>query len=643
MVHDLSWWIQVSLSLLVIQVVMGSWWLIGPGKKLADGGWIWGRLSGWLAVALLVWWSSHLLPVNTVCGVRGIVVGLLVLIGVEVVDKREIWRKELKKKWRMILVEEILFVIGLVGLGLVRGFKPEILGLEKFMDAGFINGYLNSPSLPAEDMWLAGKSINYYSFGHFMGAVMLKWWGVGINVGYNLLMALLAGLILSGSFSVSVNLIGLKKEVGRKILLTGGLVSALLVTLGGNSHTIWYGIKNGGWDGYWYATATRFIENTIHEFVGYSLVVSDLHAHLWSVPFSLFLLLLLVGWYKANKRVGWEIGGGILIGVLAMINTWDVLVYGLLLFIWAGWLVIKDEIEGKEMIRAGIIILGVGGIVSAAWWMNFESISQGIEAVKEGSALWQLVALWGGHSLLTVLAIKSGWFRKNLLVVSLGIGAFVLILIPELMYVKDIYPTHPRANTMFKLTYQAMLWMSLLVGYVLVRGRNWEKLVVGLLSVCFLSFSWFSYQDFYYFKSYQGLDGAAWLKRESPNDWSGIEWLKNNAEGRPVILEAVGESYTKYGRVSVFSGLPTVLGWRVHEWLWRGGFEEVGKRSEEVRWVYEEPLSQKAEEVLEKYKIKYIFVGEKEKDKYQLKRKGLRDLGEVVFEKDETEIIKISD
>ncbi len=643
MIHDLNWWINISLSLLVVQIVIGSWWLIGPGKKLVDGGWAWGRLSGWLFVSLLIWWASHLMATNSLWVVRGVMSGLLSVLSAIVIKKRKEWREQFKKKWRFILTEEVLFFIGLLGMGIVRGFKPEILGLEKFMDAGFINSYLESTSLPVEDMWFAGGTINYYSFGHFMGSTMLKWWGVGIGVGYNLLLALLAGLIFSGSFSVSANLISLKDQVIEKKVLIGGFVSSLLVVLGGNSHTLWYGLSNRGWKGYWYADATRFIENSIHEFASYSLVVSDLHAHLWALPIVLFLLFLMIGWYKSGNKIIWEIGWGILVGVLVMTNTWDVMVYGLLLLIWTGWLMMKDEIESKVVIRAGLVTLGMAGLVSMGWWLNFSSIGQGIEVVENGSLLWQMAVLWGGHGVLTIIAIRKGWLKNNLLIASMGMGALVLILIPELVYLKDIYPTHPRANTMFKLTYQAMLWMSLLGGYVLAAGEKIEKAVTIVLSICFLSFAWFAYRDFYYFKSYQGIDGEGWIKQEYTDDWKGIEWLRKNIKRRPVVLEAVGESYTKYARVSVFSGKPTVLGWRVHEWLWRGGFEKVAERTEEVRVIYENTNSQEAENILEKHQVEYIFWGEKENEKYDVDEKAIRDLGEVVFKSGKTEVIEITD
>ena len=42
---------------------------------------------------------------------------------------------------------------------------------KKFMDVGLMNSYLHSPTLPIADMWLAGHTFNYYTFGHYLGAV----------------------------------------------------------------------------------------------------------------------------------------------------------------------------------------------------------------------------------------------------------------------------------------------------------------------------------------------------------------------------------------------------------------------------------------------------------------------------------------
>ena len=68
-------------------------------------------------------------------------------------------------------------------------------------------------------------------------------------------------------------------------------------------------------------------------------------------------------------------------------------------------------------------------------------------------------------------------------------------------------------------------------------------------------------------------------KTELPEDASAIRWLKNNVKGTAVVLEAPGDSYKDYdNRVSAMTGLPTVLGWYVHEWLWRNDTDDLNTK-----------------------------------------------------------------
>jgi uncharacterized membrane protein len=92
--------------------------------------------------------------------------------------------------------------------------------------------------------------------------------------------------------------------------------------------------------------------------------------------------------------------------------------------------------------------------------------------------------------------------------------------------------------------------------------------------------------------------------------------MNQNILGQPVILEAVGDSYTTFNQVSVATGLPTVQGWIVHEWLWRGGYDQPAARQQEVAKVYESSNLEEVRSIIDKYQIKYIFVGDKEYEKY---------------------------
>jgi uncharacterized membrane protein len=169
------------------------------------------------------------------------------------------------------------------------------------------------------------------------------------------------------------------------------------------------------------------------------------------------------------------------------------------------------------------------------------------------------------------------------------------------------------------------------------------KLVMFLFLLAVMIYPYFGYKSFYAnLKHYQGLDGLSWLRKQTPGDYAAILWLRNNVVGQPVILEAVGESYTTYGRISTFTGLPTVLGWRVHEWLWRGGFDIPGQRTTEVKLIYEQPQSAQAHQLLNQYKVQYIIIGSKEREAYpSIKLLELLELGQLVFHQDQTYIIKL--
>lgn len=165
--------------------------------------------------------------------------------------------------------------------------------------------------------------------------------------------------------------------------------------------------------------------------------------------------------------------------------------------------------------------------------------------------------------------------------------------------------------------------------------------IVLLLVTANLLFPFFSYRDYYgRLKDYQGLDGYAWLNQEEPDDFAGITWMQKNISGQPVIMEAVGESYTKFNRVSAVTGIPTVLGWRVHEWLWRGGFDIPGQRTEEVKTMFERPLTDEAQRLYDQYQVEYIFIGSKEYEAYPtLQAQILQSLGDTVFQQGNTLII----
>ena len=236
--------------------------------------------------------------------------------------------------------------------------------------------------------------------------------------------------------------------------------------------------------------------------------------------------------------------------------------------------------------------------------------------------------------------MKSDKQLNNFILILFSFSLF-LTIIPEFFYIKDIYPQHFRANTMFKLGYQAFTMMGIasIITFYLLKSSK-KTFLSYFLSFVFIFFLFFpSIYPYFSVPSYYGqlnrpveLDGQLWLKQIYPEDNEIINYLNKNEKGQPVILEAQGDSYTDYERISAFTGLPTVAGWWVHEWLWRGSSDVVGKRIPEVTSLYESSSLDETKSLIRKYQIKYVVISRLERQKYpNLNEKKWSKIGRLIF------------
>jgi uncharacterized membrane protein len=115
------------------------------------------------------------------------------------------------------------------------------------------------------------------------------------------------------------------------------------------------------------------------------------------------------------------------------------------------------------------------------------------------------------------------------------------------------------------------------------------------------------------------LDGSSSVASNNPDDWAAIQWLDKNAEAGipsgnvPVILEAPWSgSYNYNGRISVFTGFPTVLGWAGHEGQWRGNYDEQNKREPDIAAIYTTSDAKTMLDLLHKWNVNYIILGSPE-------------------------------
>ncbi|MBI2443104.1 MAG: hypothetical protein HYV40_04335 [Candidatus Levybacteria bacterium] len=653
----------------------------------------------------------------------------------------------------IFLAEEILFLAGIYFLSYVRSFSPDIHGLEKFMDFGFINSIGRSTYFPPADMWFPPLSINYYYFGHLATAVLIKLTSITPGISYNLMLATIFSLCLVSSFSLGGNFFAsfLKsKTFLTKRILIVAVLSSLLVTLGGNIHTLYTFFKpyenekpvplwelafspNSFPNAYWYPNATRYIHNTIHEFPIYSWTVADLHGHVLDIPFVLLVIAVLFSLFqlsfaqKPAKKHSQEsfvaslqssgepilhILIGFLLAVMYMTNAWDGIIYFLLSF-FVVLFANRTLLEGTEkrfsptglgaLLKSNIpyfkqvayamltisisfflfaqpftrffkpFVSGIGVLCAPEFLTNIGKLGPFLFEADhcQHSPWWQLLILYGlfyffVFSFFILLVKKNIAKRADYFVLILVFLSTLLILIPEFIYAKDIYPAHYRANTMFKLVFQAFMMLGLSSGYIFVRVISYLKkhfydysgvrkvfvLLYGgtsaVLITLVLIYPYLAFNSYYGVwqpipegteKKQQTLDGLFYLKNLYPEDYELISWMNKNIPGQPVVLEAQGDSYTDHARISANTGLPTVLGWTVHEWLWRGSYDIPSPRIGEVTLMYETDDTKVASDLLKKHHVKYVVIGDLERQKYpKLSEAKFKILGRQVYQNGNTRL-----
>jgi len=102
-------------------------------------------------------------------------------------------------------------------------------------------------------------------------------------------------------------------------------------------------------------------------------------------------------------------------------------------------------------------------------------------------------------------------------------------------------------------------------------------------------------------------------------DMAAIRWLQTEVEGSPVIVEANVPEYRWGSRMTVYTGLPGVLGWNWHQRQQRAlaGDALVFARADAITAFYLTQSIDEAREFLARYQVRYIIVGQLERMYYE--------------------------
>ena len=449
------WWLLLTL--------LG--WLVWPiafvvFRPLRDAGYFLSRTLGWLLGGWLLWLlvSAGLLR-NTVLFAWLSVLTLAIVGGGFALRRRAELITYLRGNWKLLLVGEAVFTAAYLASIGVRLLNPDLwqpwFGGEKQMEFAFLNGILRSPTFPPVNPHFAGGYINYYYFGLYLVAYLIKLTGIYAEVAFNLTIATLFALtavnVFAVAYSAAVNYLPIaasraesEKPDGHRSAWKSGLGSALLAPL--------YVAVLGNLDGFAQLVRTlaaieptsfasaipglkpavdavagfqqvamggvtlplydfwgpsRVLESTINEFPYWSFLFADLHPHIIGIPLSaMFLALTLVLLENAGTdwRRRWRYGVGLLatfalfLGALASVNLWELPTYlglGVLAFL-------VSQFRGRGCIdwlatSVGSVLYAVGAYL--LFWPFFSHYvnvgASGVGLVREPDPGGRWLLIWG--------------------------------------------------------------------------------------------------------------------------------------------------------------------------------------------------------------------------------------------------------
>ena len=339
--------------------------------NLPDRGWAFSKALGIAVFSFAVWLPLmyfHTLPYS-----QPFLLGVALLY--LVVSIAGFWQthraviKLIRHNITYVVVAELVFLGMVLLLGTMRQFRPDIRSWETFMDEGIIAGIMRSPHLPPNDVWYSGYAINYYYYAHFTVATLGKLIGQSPSIVFNTGISILFGLTALNLFGVSCNIVAwakynrvytkARKQTGIDTLDTSsieppsqsypallsavpfGLCSLAMGVLFGNlaSAQQWWMDTSNDLGYYQWFSPSRVIPLTINEFPAFSFLLSDFHAHVLTLAFTILaigvafnLLLEKDGIAMRAFGRGWQlpctlIVSALVIGQLFVMNGWDLPTY----------------------------------------------------------------------------------------------------------------------------------------------------------------------------------------------------------------------------------------------------------------------------------------------------------------------------
>ena len=300
---------------------------------------------------------------------------------------------------------------------------------------------------------------------------------------------------------------------------------------------------------------------------------------------------------------------------------------------WTGWRTTGGDYLVVYGVFLAAIVLGVAAPGRLRWRAVITALAATAAWLAAGAPGWVIPAALGALVFARDRAgTKAGRFTRLLVAAGLLLTFAVEFVV--------LHGDVGRMNTTFKFGFQAWLLLGLAGAVYAARWLDdaaFHKLrwpataALAVLVAAALAYPltapYYRWRDRFAPASAPSWNGMAFLAtaRHSQcgqefrlaGDGLAIDWLRANVRGTPVIAEA--NTYPiLYGwgsRISVYTGLPAIVGWDWHLRQQMGVHDSgrVARRIADVQEIYDSPDPARAWELLRRYGAEYAVVGELER------------------------------
>ena len=606
---------------LIVRWIIPAWllgWLLLPAARsvfptLSDGGLAAGRMLAVMLISLLAFWAASLRFISLTHSPLMLVAFPLFLFvfSLRTLQHRHKFFAWVKAHKRALIFSDAVFLLAFIFFVYLRLCQPEIREQEKPMDSAIIGVLARSTYLPADNPWFSGVPFtNYYYFGHFMAATLMRAFSTPLPYAYNLIQPIFCAFFVSILWSLCATLTRSSVK---------GVLVALMVAFCGNyepARQMLAAWKNHAplWPLDWWTTS-RVVPHTINEYPFFTLALGDAHAHFFGLVLGVLFLCLCHSLscpktYRGGPSIFLI---GITLGAIIITNAWDAPLYFVLSCLV---LAFSESEQGKSklfLFVTTILSWALSALFTASFFLlNFKPAISGF-AFEFWLPPSDTFLHWGAFFFSGTFIVLFHIIQKKRIIIIPNLSFCIFLVgaiafaIPCVFYIRGYFEGDLKhQDTIFKFWLQSWLFLAIalcskVVDIVTSLPGKSAKSLPGIfcLTIWVIPFvcTVIVFQGRAASTSTEGvlplssLNGARHL---GTSDQRLISLLQDPTYNNAVIVEAVGQNtdgsliggYSDFGRISYLTGIPTYLGWPQHAAFWGVSQNSIKFRARNIRAFY---------------------------------------------------------